>query len=586
MSDELHDQIRSAFADLEQQAPSAPSLSDLTAGRARLTAKVQRKWNNAAILVAAAAVTIGVVGVAVLLGGGLGNDTSPLANSTTTGPPESSPTIYGVWILDSYTYEGQTVQADTLIFDEYGTAYVEITADSIGGHSGCNSFGSQAAPSFDGTTLTFGEVAMNAMGCMGQTSEPAMSAALWSPDGVTVSLTRDTMTWTTDSVVLTFRRSTLLPSPTAPEWPQEFGRLDCSPSWVISQRIPGDLVTETLPTMVSGVVSVEGDGTPGTADPFVWGLDIDGTVIAGAAVGDVQPAEYQLVACAGSFGLAEAVDPVGAVLTWVNQLGLGQTSIQVWDMRLPEICSWPASNQGDYLPLADRYLVEDAGTSLRAGGDLPDNESVAVVLAMIRGSHCEAGPSSPTTTIPPFDSCSTDSLREGAALEESPGSYQGLPEAVLDTRDRLIRSALACDFADLVALVLASTDGDYSDAHFWGAAGSVEVLARYDADYGVLRQLVVALTTLPFSVTEGQRYDEATQTAVPEIYYSWPPGVELVDGQSLSDVWDADLLQAVADLNNVTIAELVRSTDEFGFYAGFRVGIAADGRWREALAGD
>jgi len=73
----------------------------------------------------------------------------------------------------------------------------------------------------------------------------------------------------------------------------------------------------------------------------------------------------------------------------------------------------------------------------------------------------------------------------------------------------------------------------------------------------------------------------------PDEYYSRPPvHDDLGNGVGLEDVWDTDTLTRVAALNGQSVAELVAFSNEFGAYAGFRVGIAEDGRWIFALAGD
>jgi len=105
-------------------------------------------------------------------------------------------------------------------------------------------------------------------------------------------------------------RSGSRPIPVVPVFSNAIGRLDCGSGWVLETAVEGAGVTAPIALeVVPGVVSVEGEGILGSDDPFAWGLDGSGTVIAGAAPGDVQPPVVHLYACATTFGLRADADP-------------------------------------------------------------------------------------------------------------------------------------------------------------------------------------------------------------------------------------------------------------------------------------
>ncbi|MFV2000931.1 MAG: META domain-containing protein, partial [Acidimicrobiia bacterium] len=596
IDDELIRETTAALDDLGELAPKPPTLAAITAGYAPLRRIEPRRsrWRFVAALAGAAAVTLLVVGIAALVGSGLGGDTTQSVPVGATDP--SGRSINGTWVLVSYTYEGEThtVEAATVAAQKQIFAWIEISDETVTGNTGCNSLDGNDAPQLDGDVLVFGEILTSAVGCLEETSEPAFLDALRSgPDGVKLLIDNDTMTWTTDTVELTFERRARRPVPPPPTWGTTFGRLDCSPGVYLTQNLPGADISLT-----DALRSIGGVGRVQEGDPFWWGLDEGGVVIAGAAYGDIEPRVVELSACASFFGLRSDADLGAASYTWVNDLGLSQTSPIVWSSRFIEMCS-PASP--DLSTLAQRYLEEDAATSVRADGSNPTLEEAVDRLDVIRSSTCGMtlvesttttestvtdGLASTTTSITSNGpvTCSATSIEIPA---DYPASYENLPDAVDRTRSMLMDAALGCDFETLVSIAKVTTDIETTDAIFWGAAGTVEGLVVYDRDTDSLRSLALALMTLPTGVFFGERYDEAAQATVPDVYYSWPPvHDDLGDGVGLENVWDTDTLTRVAALNGQSVAELVAFSNEFGAYAGFRVGIAEDGRWIFALAGD
>ncbi|MCB1246352.1 MAG: hypothetical protein KDB69_03720 [Acidimicrobiia bacterium] len=596
MSDELRDQVNKAFSDIEHQTPDAPSWAAITVGYAPLTAATPRpRWFVPAVVAAAAAAVVLVVVVGVVLGGQLGAEPETLATETTATSTTEAATVtvedlYGVWVLDSYTFKGETVSSDDVISAGYPVPYLDITADAVNGNTGCNDIGSLSSPNepfkieFDGTNLRLGQMASTAVGCREGTAEPAMTAAVFA-GSIRVTVGPGSMTWTTDEVELRFVRRDRQPEPTV-VWQQQFDVLDCTPSYVIGVDRYGNLSGEDLPAIVPGVVTVDGSGVLGSEDPWAYGYDAEGAVIAVGAQGDIQPVPFHVFACSISFNLNPAIDPGLAVSTYVNQTGLGQASQQVWGNRLADLCASPGSAID-----GAAILVEDGPTSLLPGGALPPVETVTSALEAVSEMICvfptTPTPLSSTTTIPPVTTTSVSGDRTCSTQEGIPGPpYDdldpgGLTAAAEAMRMRLVELAHACDFETLVALNAESGLVQPTDGIFWGAAGSVESLRQYDTDYKALNQLAWALSFLPYSTEEWE-----PNPGEVEVYYQWPPVADLPDGGSLEDLWDPALLAAVAALNDLSVADLIAHTNEFGAYFGFRVGISESGRWMFALGGD
>lgn len=78
-------------------------------------------------------------------------------------------------------------------------------------------------------------------------------------------------------------------------------------------------------------------------------------------------------------------DISNAASVWLNQLGLNQTDDEVWSNRLDVVCA----TDSDLRALAERYIAEDAGHSVRSDGTLPAPEEGEQSLDTIRLQTCE-----------------------------------------------------------------------------------------------------------------------------------------------------------------------------------------------------
>ncbi|MDJ0791884.1 MAG: META domain-containing protein [Acidimicrobiia bacterium] len=424
MSDDLSNEIAKAIGDLEEQAPPPPSLEDIRAGGpVPLAARPTQPWRRPAVLVAAAAaVTVIVVGVAAVIASGMGGSTAPAAPNTTepagpditasAGPdttasagPDITPPLerrepfdlvyedgdlpYSAWLVTSFTFEGETVTVDpdALRVNGIRPPYVAFTFESVEGWTGCNTFGSQGPPTLDGDWLTFGEVFATLAGCLDDKGivEPALLAALWS-EGVELFMDRKTMTWTNDAVLITFAKTNRFPRALTPQWETSVGRLDCVSNAVMSFDLPGrDLDPAIIFEVFPDVVTVEGDAVLGADDPFAWGLDEAGAVVAGTAPHDIEPPKYEVYACATTFGMRPLADLTGAATTWINDLGLDQIDTMTWNRRFIDLCSAPGD---DLQSLAAQYVEEDAELSLAPDGALPTTEQATQTLEVIRSMVC------------------------------------------------------------------------------------------------------------------------------------------------------------------------------------------------------
>lgn len=382
MSDDLTRELRAALSDLERHAPDAPKLRDIIAGGpVLLTSQSLPSWRRRVpgpvVLVAAAAVTIIVLGIVALIAPRGGDNPTPPAGG-------EEPDIYGIWLVDTVTTGTETATIDPENFDR--RPYLEVTHEGIAGWTGCNAIEHQEPPVLTGNRLRLGEIIMTAVGCELDV-EPALLAVLTS-DSIVETDTLS-MTWTASGVTVRFIRSESPPGATIPEWETNNELLDCTPRQIMTVDIPAE-EQDARPVLAAfeGVVTIEGDGLLGGESPWAYGLDADGEVVAVAAPGDVLPPVVHLSACADRFGIRDGTDLSNSVRTWVNMLGLGQVSRQVWDNRFAEIC---AAAQSDLPTLVQPYLAEDAPTTLREGGGLPSPDETVAALEVLWLSTCAAG---------------------------------------------------------------------------------------------------------------------------------------------------------------------------------------------------
>lgn len=158
--------------------------------------------------------------------------------------------------------------------------------------------------------------------------------------------------------------------------------------------------------------------------------------------------------------------------------------------------------------------------------------AVAVALVVLVGG-CDDGTdgAAPTTTAAERAACSASGL--SAELE----AQAGLPETVGETRRAIAKAAVACDYARLAELALAS-DFTYS----FGDGGDPAMFWRdlEEAGEEPLRFLV-ELLSLPFGIEEAEAR-----------IYQWPSDPVAVGGR----------------------------------HGGYRIGIAEAGDWLFFVAGD
>jgi hypothetical protein len=177
--------------------------------------------------------------------------------------------------------------------------------------------------------------------------------------------------------------------------------------------------------------------------------------------------------------------------------------------------------------------------------------------------------------------CSAADMFQFVEYSELQGVSDELPPEVAATRQALIDASIHCDYTTLYEIgggdeAALTSNSPYSFAGIY----SVDDIAYLDSEYGLGRQLVMALTLLPHSTEETGDDDN------PDFVYSWPPHAAIPDGGSLGDVWDDELISLVALLNDVTPTDLNESSSDFGAYAMFRVHISNDGTLLAAISGD
>ena len=374
--------VKAALDDIVDTAPKPPKWKWITAGYAPLQRAEAKPWyrGNGAAFLGAAAATILVVGAAAFIGSGLGS-TDP--GTLSTAPVDQTvESLRGIWVLDNYTTDGETHLGESST-EGRTVPWIEFTVASVKGFAGCNDFWGGQPPQITDGRLILGEVPKNAAGCLEPTPESVIEEIIWSgPDGVAIEITATTIQLTTETSTLVFERHDRRPVSTRTEWGVPTDDLACADGVALNHRLvdPNTTITEML-TAVPSVASVE------ERDEFEYsvGYDAEGAAVATVIAGDIEPRQYHRRSCASLWGIRSEANLGGAVFTWVNDLGLGQRSTDVWSDRFVEMC---ATNNDELGPLAERYISEDAGFSLWAGGTLPSTDQAAQTLGTIRISVC------------------------------------------------------------------------------------------------------------------------------------------------------------------------------------------------------
>jgi hypothetical protein len=147
-----------------------------------------------------------------------------------------------------------------------------------------------------------------------------------------------------------------------------------------------------------------------------------------------------------------------------------------------------------------------------------------------------------------------------AGFSQTPTPQGGLPETVATTRTAIVAAATACDIEALTSLVGESFTYSFgageNPGRFWRRAEQ--------EGYGDLARIVGVLE-LPFVI------QDSTEGRI----YTWPSAFQETP---TDDDWEA--LGAVYNEEDIDLFK------EYGGYIGMRVGIAEDGTWIFAVAGD
>lgn len=211
-------------------------------------------------------------------------------------PGTSSNITEGVWLYESYTEGGATVD---VMVDVNATRqpFIVIEDRHLSGFSGCNNFGGDFE--YTNGVLKAGEVFSEAAGCAPQTlmdSELAFHDMIWGGGAIDVSVEDDIMRWRRGAEVLTFTHADEVPpGPTVP--PQtSFGALDCGDEEVVTEEVPSEGTTarEVALSADDRVTEVTVDGDLGH---HATGYDSAGDVLVVVSFQDVDPFPYRIHTC-------------------------------------------------------------------------------------------------------------------------------------------------------------------------------------------------------------------------------------------------------------------------------------------------
>lgn len=172
----------------------------------------------------------------------------------------------------------------------------------------------------------------------------------------------------------------------------------------------------------------------------------------------------------------------------------------------------------------------------------------------------------PTTTAVAAPADSTSSTCSADASTSEPTPQPALPPSVADMRASIVEAATHCDYRELARLAMA---GDTTFTYSFGDHGDpAEFWRRLESRGEPVLSILVELLERPFS----------TRTVGGTTQYLWPSAYGY---ESWSDVPKAE--QEV--LRPLYSDEDLRRFEQFGSYAGYRVGIVP-GDWIFFVAGD
>ena len=211
--------------------------------------------------------------------------------------------------------------------------------------------------------------------------------------------------------------------------------------------------------------------------------------------------------------------------------------------------------------------------------------AVTVAAVLTLGAACGDGgsdagrggdPAGVTTTSAPSTTTSAPTTTAGGAAMCSageagkPGSQEGLPDAVADMRTKIIAAALVCDYSTLEELALAG-DSTFTFSFGGGTSPAAHWRELEEAPGGPdpMRYLV-GLLNRPYRLQDIPDGEDQYVWPSAFAYDSWEEVPE-ADKEALKPLYTEDDFEGF---------------EQFGSYAGYRVGITADGDWRFFVAGD
>jgi hypothetical protein len=195
---------------------------------------------------------------------------------------------------------------------------------------------------------------------------------------------------------------------------------------------------------------------------------------------------------------------------------------------------------------------------------------IAPLLLNGEGGERDATTISLATPTTPHPNTSLPAVACSGAGADTPPEVTGLPDQVSDIRQAIIDAAAACDFVTLVGLA-----GEDLTTSFGG--GGPEAFEAWEAEgegkMGVLLRLLA--TDHAVQTFEG----DAAEALGSSILYVWPAAFA-------RDSWEEITDKEMADLLTIYTQEELDQIAAFGSYAGWRIGITAEGDWVFFVAGD
>lgn len=185
------------------------------------------------------------------------------------------------------------------------------------------------------------------------------------------------------------------------------------------------------------------------------------------------------------------------------------------------------------------------------------------VIPLLGNGDAPGDVAGPSITVPPTTSPTLPSVQCSATGLDEPAIQVGLPDAVAATRAAIISAAIGCDLISLESVASPSLNTSF------GGGGFQNILDWENGRRGELDTLV-RLLDMPYGIVDSD--------AGPGIYV-WPAA-------STYETWEEIPTDDLEALLSIYTAEELEGIALFGSYAGWRLGITADGEWTFFLAGD